>query len=213
MDALLPFLLALSVGFAHAFEADHLVAVSTIVTRRNNLWLSLKDGVFWGLGHTSTILLVGGVFMLGRFAVQASAFRYLEAAVGVMLVALGVVRMRKVWGTYLASSALPHPHEHAPGGHAHGLAYGVGLVHGLAGSGALVLSVLTQIRSTGAGLLYLTLFGAGSVVGMMVAAGVFSVPFSARLAAKPAVRSGLAVASSILCIMLGISVLYENLIA
>lgn len=205
MQTLLPFLLALSVGFAHAFEADHLVAVSTLVTRRNNVWLSLKDGAFWGMGHTSTILVVGSVFLLGRFALRLTDFRYLEAAVGLMLVGLGAVRLYRL-------RTRPHPaHVHPHEAPQHRLAYGVGLVHGLAGSGALVLSVLTQLSGAVSGLVYLLLFGLGSVGGMMVAAGVFSVPLSGRLANRPALRRGLAIGSALLCIALGLKVLYENL--
>ena len=212
MQTLFPFALALSIGFTHAFEADHLVAVSSIVTRRSNLWLSLKDGACWGLGHTSTILLVGSVFILGRFTVRPGDFHYLEATVGLMLVGLGLTRLRTLW-KQPASSAHAHgaEHTHSGGTHQHRLAYGVGLVHGLAGSGALVLSVLTQIKGVTAGLLYLLLFGAGSILGMMVAAGVFSVPFSVRLLANPLLRMGLTVVSAVFCIGLGIRVVYENL--
>ncbi|SOD93106.1 urease accessory protein [Spirosoma fluviale] len=206
MQTLFPLFLALSVGFAHAFEADHLVAVSSIVTRRNNIRLALKDGVFWGLGHTSTILLVGSVFMLGKFALHAGDFRYLEAGVGVMLVTLGSLRLYKLM--VYRELAITHTHVHE--GHAHKLAYGVGLVHGLAGSGALILSVLTQIKETGAGMIYLGLFGIGSIVGMMVAAGAFSVPFSVRMATNPWVRTMLVVVSSVVCIGLGATVIYEN---
>lgn len=206
MQTIFPLLLALSVGFAHAFEADHLVAVSTIVTRRNNLWLALKDGVFWGLGHTSTILLVGSVFMLGRFTLRAGDFRYLETGVGLMLVTLGSLRLYKLMVFRELTAAHTPIHE----GHAHKLAYGVGLVHGLAGSGALILSVLTQIKGTGAGMIYLGLFGIGSIMGMMVAAGAFSVPFSVRMVTNPRVRTMLVILSSVVCIGLGATVIYEN---
>ncbi|RYF65915.1 MAG: urease accessory protein, partial [Cytophagaceae bacterium] len=105
-----------------------------------------------------------------------------------------------------------HRHDAQPphDGHAHGLAYGVGLIHGLAGSGALILSVLTQIKGNGPGMLYLVLFGVGSITGMMVAAGVFSVPFSVRLLTNPVVRTTLVVLSSTVCIGLGAMVIYEN---
>lgn len=212
MQTLISFVLALSVGFAHAFEADHLVAVSTLVTRRNNVWLSLKDGAFWGLGHTSTILLVGSVFLLGRFALHLTDFRYLEATVGLMLVGLGSVRLYR-----LRTHAHPgHSHSSIAAddpNHAreHRLAYGVGLLHGLAGSGALVLSVLSQTSGAVPGITYLLLFGLGSIAGMMVAAGVFSVPLSGRLTARPAVQQVLVIGSSVLCILLGMKVLYENM--
>lgn len=217
MNDFLPLLLALSVGFTHAFEADHLVAVSNIVTRRNKLALSLKDGIFWGLGHSSTILLVGGVFLLGRFAVHETNFRYLEAFVGVMLVGLGGWRLYRLAvpqhtpAASWAGTSSVHHHEHPATDHAHKLAYGVGLIHGLAGSGALILSVLTQIRGVGASMLYLILFGLGSVAGMMVAAGMFSLPFLARVQANASLRTALVLISSLCCLLLGIKVLWENL--
>ncbi|AQG78920.1 urease accessory protein [Spirosoma montaniterrae] len=217
MDQLLPFLLALSVGFAHAFEADHLVAVSNIVTRRNNIGLALKDGIFWGLGHSSTILLVGSIFIVGKFVLHEENFRYLEAGVGVMLLSLGVFRLYRLTTqstnavAHVPGSQVLHLHTQPISNHTHRLAYGVGLIHGLAGSGALILSVLTQIKGTGAGLLYLTLFGTGSIGGMMVAAGAFSVPLALRWQRRSAVRSVLTVLSSVCCVVLGIRVLWENL--
>ena len=66
MDSLLPLLFALGIGFTHAFEADHLVAIMNIVTDRKKTVLALKDGIFWGLGHTTTIFIIGAVFILGK---------------------------------------------------------------------------------------------------------------------------------------------------
>ena len=203
MDAAFPVVVAIVAGFSHAFEADHLVAVSSIVTRRTTSLAAIKDGVFWGLGHTSTILLVALVFLLGRLVLHLGAFRYLEASVGVMLVGLGGVRLWKMRHAQTASHAHPEP--------AFSLAYGVGMVHGLAGSGALLLSVLTQIKSTWDGISYLLIFGAGSVVGMMVAAGIFSLPFSVVLLQSSGLRMALSVLSSVVCVGLGLKVLYQNL--
>lgn len=87
------------------------------------------------------------------------------------------------------------------------------MMHGLAGSGALLLSVLTQITGSGAGMLYLVLFGVGSIGGMMLAAGAFSVPFSAQLTGNPRFRTALVLLSSGLCIALGAKVIYENVLA
>lgn len=203
MNAAFPIVVAVVAGFAHAFEADHLVAVSNIVTRRRTARAAIKDGVFWGLGHTSTILLVALVFLLGRLALHLGTFRYLEASVGLMLVGLGGVRLWRMTHPRLTDRAHPEP--------AFSLAYGVGLVHGLAGSGALLLSVLTQIKSSWDGLRYLLVFGAGSVLGMMVAAGVFSLPFSVALLHRSGLRTGLTVLSSVLCVGLGLKVVYQNL--
>lgn len=192
-------------GFSHAFEADHLVAVSTIVTSRRTAGAALKDGVFWGLGHTSTIVLMASLYLLGQLVLHAGTFRYFEAGVGAMLVGLGTVRLGKLvhHQPFTPESPAPEP--------AFSLAYGVGMVHGLAGSGALLLSVLAQRRGGWPGLGYLLIFGAGSVGGMMAAAGLFSLPFSARLLLHPGLRVGLTGASAVACVGLGLKVLYDNL--
>jgi hypothetical protein len=89
----------------------------------------------------------------------------------------------------------------------------VGLVHGLAGSGALVALVLTQMRTPAEGILYLVVFGAGSVAGMWLAASVFSVPFSRRMLRSWWLQSALVAVSSLLCIIFGSLVIYKNLYA
>lgn len=203
MTAAFPVIVAVLAGFSHAFEADHLVAVGNIVTRRTTTLAAIKDGVFWGLGHTSTVLLVAMVFLLGRLVLHLGTFRYLEASVGLMLVGLGSVRLWRMTHAQIPGHAHPEP--------AFSLAYGVGMVHGLAGSGALLLSVLTQIKSSWDGMRYLLLFGAGSVAGMMVAAGIFSLPFSVALLQSNGLRTVLTVLSSVVCVGLGLKVLYENL--
>ncbi len=200
-----PLLASSIIGFSHAFEADHLVAVSNIVTRRNNVLLALKDGIFWGLGHTSTILLVGSIFILGKVAFNENSFRYFEAFVGFMLIALGLYRLLKI------SQNAKRYHHHSPQTHDHKLAYGVGLIHGLAGSGALILTILTTIQGSLNGILYLIIFGLGSVVGMMLAAAFFSVPFSQKLMNNSIIRPLLTIFSSVLCIGLGCFVVYKNL--
>jgi high-affinity nickel permease len=206
MEASLPLLFAAAVGFTHAFEIDHLLAVSSIVTRRQNVWTSAKDGIFWGLGHTSTILLVG-LLMIGlQVAIAERAFAYLEALVGLMLIVLGLQRL---WKMRQQRAAHSHSHADLQG---HKLAYGVGLVHGLAGSGALVLLVMSQLESRVDGFLYLLIFGVGSIGGMLLASGVFSLPFSKKLQRMHGLRMGLTALSSLFCIGFGLHVLYENLI-
>ncbi|MES2518863.1 MAG: urease accessory protein [Bacteroidota bacterium] len=204
-----PLLLASVIGFSHAFEADHLVAVSNIVTQRNNVFLSIKDGIYWGLGHTSTIFLMGCIFILGKFTFNENSFRYFEATVGFMLIILGTSRLYKL--SQNQHNLTVHSHLHNQETHQHKLAYSVGLMHGLAGSGALILSVLTTIKGSLNGILYLIIFGFGSVIGMMLAAGVFSVPFSQKLMNNYAVRIILTVISSAFCIGLGFMVIYQNL--
>jgi cytochrome c biogenesis protein CcdA len=205
---ILPLLLASLVGFTHAFEADHLVAVSSIVTRRSNTFLAVKDGIFWGLGHTSTILLVGCIFILGTYSLNIASFRYLEGGVGIMLIFLGLKRLSGINSTEVTHKKA-HQNDQV---HEHKLAYGVGMIHGLAGSGTVVLSVLTTLKTAFSGMTYLLIFGIGSVAGMMVAAGIFSVPFSEKLLRNKKIRIALTLISSLLCIVLGAKVMYQNLI-
>lgn len=205
MEETLPLLFALVVGFAHAFEADHLVAVSNIVTRRDVLDLAVKDGVYWGLGHSSTILLIGLVVILGKAAIPQDVFGYLEAAVGAMLIALGLWRLAKANGKGEEIEDLSDQD------HGHRMAYGVGLIHGLAGSGALILLVLANGHSTTHGIIYLLFFGLGSIGGMLIAAGVLGLPFTKRRIQHPGLQFGLVVLSSLLCIGYGSYVLIENL--
>ncbi len=202
----LPFLLAAYVGFTHAFETDHLIAVSNIVTQRNNMLLSVKDGLYWGLGHTSTILLIGSVILLGRLTFLSGYFGYLEAGVGLMLLVLGAVRLRQLWER---RGGLHEPlTDH---GHTHGLSYRAGLVHGVAGSGAMALLVMSNLSSAWGGIIYLLIFGLGSVAGMLVAAGLFSLPFSQKLTRNHRLQAALTLISSLLCVGYGGLILYENL--
>jgi hypothetical protein len=207
MQVLLPFLLAGVVGFTHAFEIDHLLAVSNIVAGRKSVFLAVKDGIFWGLGHTSTILTIGVVMILAQVAVSEQTFRFFETCVGIMLMVLGAQRLRDAW---LQKKRHDYAHlHHVP--HGHRLAYGVGLVHGLAGSGALVLLVMTQIKSAWQGLSYLLIFGIGSVAGMLLASGVFFLPFSQKFTQSPWLQRGLTLISALLCIVFGSKMIFENL--
>lgn len=243
METAFPLLFAAFVGFAHAFEADHLLAVSNIVTKRNSILMAVKDGIAWGLGHTSTIFLIGLIIIVGKVAITEQTFHYFEAAVGAMLIALGLFRLRYLWKTGQAF----HTHFHlddlifwkkrparllsqtprqiarpasaaetlilrySPQTESHRLAYIVGLVHGLAGSGALVLLVMSQIPSAGSALLYLLIFGVGSIGGMLLASGVFSLPFSKKLSTNALLQAGLTMISSLLCVAYGTQVVCENL--
>lgn len=230
-------------GFSHAFEADHLLAVSSIVTRRNSVWLAIKDGIAWGLGHTSTIFLIGLLIILGKVAITEQTFHYFEAAVGAMLVSLGLLRMRFLWKNGAAKPAHFHletlffPKKQrlqgtlqapfraakfnqetiagnlrfASGLESHRLAYAVGLVHGLAGSGALVLLVMSQIPGPAAAMGYLLVFGLGSIGGMLLASGVFSLPFSKKITTNTTLQIGLTLLSSLLCVGYGMQVIVENL--
>ena len=239
-----PLLLTIYAGFTHAFEADHLLAVTNIVSRRNHIWLSVKDGIFWGLGHSSTIFLIGVLMILFKVGISEHSFHYFEASVGLMLIALAVYRLQKFFrGKKLILHTHGHTHFHTHGNlhagadhkhlhvhfapkqnfkhtqlhlhthnHSHKLAYGVGLVHGLAGSGALVVLVMAQIKNPFDGLVYLLIFSCGCIGGMLVAAGIFSVPFSKKLIQAPVLQTVLIVSTSVLCLLYGGKVIYDNML-
>jgi hypothetical protein len=218
--------LTLYAGFVHAFEADHLLAVSNIVSQRTHIKHSLKDGMFWGFGHTSTLVFIGFLILLLKVQIPEHYFHFFEAAVGLMLITLSVLRFRK-W--FHNRKIIIHNHSHIHEGmqqhkhlhvhiakkeehnHSHLPAYGIGLVHGLAGSGALIIAVITQVTEPLNGVAYLLIFGGGSVVGMLCAAGLFSIPFSKKYMKSALFQTLLILLSSFLCFMYGIKVMYENL--
>jgi ABC-type nickel/cobalt efflux system permease component RcnA len=186
--------LGLLLGIQHALDPDHLIAVSTIVSEQKNFkWASLI-GVFWGLGHTTTLFIVGMIVIGLRVTIPPRLGSGLELLVALMLVILGVNVLRKSFG---AERVHLHTHSHNPETHTHFHVHEnpkqdhghghpfkamrrpfiVGMVHGLAGSAALMLLVLSTIESPLGGLLYIVIFGLGSVGGMLLLSGIISLPF------------------------------------
>ncbi|MBP7356735.1 MAG: HupE/UreJ family protein [Cloacibacterium sp.] len=193
--------LTIYAGLEHAFEADHLLAVNTLVSHRENLKQSLKDGIFWGIGHTTTIFLVG-ILMIGfKLNIGENIFKNFEAGVGIMLIFLGIYRMSKLY--------FPKQHNHTH--NTSRAAFGVGLIHGLAGSGALVVLVISQMKTPFEGLMYILIFGLGSIFGMFLAAYLFSIPYTKSLLKSKKLQASLVIISSLLCIIYGGKVVYENL--
>jgi hypothetical protein len=191
MQPIVPILFAAVVGMGHAFEPDHLLAVSTLVTRHDRLGPALRDGLFWGLGHTTMLVLFGSIIIFSRATWLHSG--YFEAAVGVMLIGLGISRLFDK-NSY---QSFQLPKQRA------GFAYTVGLVHGLAGSGALVLAVLSAIPQPSWAVAYILLFGLGSVLGMLVAVSLMRVPFTLRMQLGRRLRAGAVVLSSALSVGYG----------
>ena len=189
-------------GMRHALEPDHLAAVSTLVTGERNTRKAALLGVCWGLGHTSSLIVVGAALVLLRAEMPAYAADLFELLVALMLVALG---LRAI---YLAARQGPagpaHVHHHGPRVHVHPGAPAhihigawtlarrpllVGAVHGLAGSGALTALVLTTLPSTAARLAYMLLFGIGSTVGMAALSGLLGWPLARAGAHRDVARA------------------------
>jgi hypothetical protein len=178
-------LLGLAVGLRHAFEPDHLTAIATLASEARGARRGAMLGALWGLGHTASLVAVG-VILLGVGAVMPSRVAaWFELGVCAMLVVLGVRAMVRAWRQGGAGPVHVHSHR----GHAHfhaGVARHVhlrgrvvavrpllvGLVHGLAGSGALTALVFAELKGNVARVAYISLFGAGSVIGMAIASAL-----------------------------------------
>ncbi|MEW6125557.1 MAG: urease accessory protein UreH [Acidobacteriota bacterium] len=185
-------------GLRHALDADHLVAVSTIVSEHKSLWRSSLIGTFWGLGHTASLLGVGIVVLLLKISIPKHIEPWMEMPVALMLIALGGLA---VWQAFRnqAVSIHSHIHEHNSEGehshvhihlqnqhnHQHHLIrigrkpFLVGMVHGFAGSAALMLIALTTVPTVALGLAYIAIFGIGSVGGMLLMSAMIGLPFVA----------------------------------
>ena len=198
-------LVGLLLGMKHATEADHLAAVATLASRQTSLAQTLRQGVAWGVGHTLTLMLFGGaVFVLGQ-AITPNLEQALETAVGFILVLLGadvlrrLVRDRIHFHIHRHDAAAPHVHAHShrgegqhaqsPHRHAHAKrwplrALAVGMMHGLAGSAALVVLSLKAAPSPSLslGLGHIAVFGLGSIAGMAVLSMAIALPL--RLSAR-----------------------------
>jgi len=162
-----PLALGFAAGLRHALDADHLVAMATIVSRERSFARSMLFGGFWGLGHTCSLLTAGLAMILIGSPVPASWSRWLEIAVAVMLVVLGVMAIVR---------RTPREADRRTPGHAR--PFTVGVVHGLAGSGAMALVVLASARSPWVGLAAVALFGLGSIGGMVAVSGILALPFA-----------------------------------
>lgn len=166
-------------GVRHATDADHVVAITTIVCRERSARGAMFVGALWGIGHTVTILLVGGAIVLFGLAIPAPVAFAMELAVALMLIALGAMNVRR------ALRRARERHEHAPAPRAGSVTaiaairpLAIGIVHGLAGSAALALLVLTTIRDARRALIYLGVFGAGTVAGMMLLTTAMTLPIA-----------------------------------
>ncbi|HVR07911.1 MAG TPA: urease accessory protein [Thermoanaerobaculia bacterium] len=223
--------LGLLLGMRHALEADHVAAVASLATRSKGMRRTVLQGAVWGLGHTLTLLAVGGACLLLRAAISARLAAALEGAVGVMLVLLGadvLLRMRRRH-VHLHVHRHPdgtvhfHAHSHAPEEahdrdhhqHAHREGFPlrallVGMVHGLAGSAALLLVTLTTLSSAWLGVAYIAVFGIGSIAGMAVLAAVISVPLRGSMRSLAGWANGLEAAIGVGTLLVGAWVLYNT---
>jgi ABC-type nickel/cobalt efflux system permease component RcnA len=222
--------LGVLMGMRHALEADHLAAMATLASRTRSVPAAMLQGAAWGLGHTLTLFLVGGACLLLGASVPAPWARRLELTVGVMLVLLGGQVLWNMWRRRIHVHVHQHgdgvshlhAHRHAaeeahdPGRHAHAhardlplRAVAVGVVHGLAGSAALLLLTAFNVGSFWLGLAYIALFGLGSLLGMAVLGAAIAVPLYASASRLGRLHQGLEALVGLITIGIGVRLLYE----
>jgi sulfite exporter TauE/SafE len=213
-------------GLQHATEADHLAAVSTIVSEKKNLLTASIVGGLWGIGHTISLFAVGILVIFLKLQITETLEARLEAGVGLMLVILGLNALRKL---FQASKIHVHTHEHDGHRHAHIHSHkknadeithhrlsprsvAIGMVHGLAGSAALMLLVVPTISSPTLALLYILIFGIGSIGGMMAMSFLIGLPFHFTAGRFNMLNRGIRLVAGIFSLGLGFSIIYEKLV-
>ena len=223
--------LGILLGSKHSLDPDHVVAVSTIVSEYKNPLRSFWVGISWGLGHTTTLLIVGIFIIAMRLTIPERMALLFEFAVGVMLVGLGIqviyrFRKKKVHQHAHGHEEEAHHHfhshskspEHVPEHHnTHGIgkpflrrkSYVIGLVHGVAGSAALALLVLASIESPLAGMAYILLFGLGSVLSMGIMTAIIGLPFVISPGRLPNLNRTIQFAVGSLSILFGGFLMYQ----
>ena len=223
--------LGLLIGMRHALEADHVAAVASMATGSRSLRETTRLGIAWGMGHTVTLFVIGTAVLLLDTIVPETLAKGLELAVGVMLLGLGLDVLRRLIRDGIHFHIHHHNgerHVHAHGhrapvvihdmdAHRHGhrqpipwRALFVGLVHGLAGSAALVLLALSTIHSVWQGIVYIALFGIGSILGMAILSVVIAIPL--RYAADRAAwfYKGLSLSIGVLTTILGATIIWQQ---
>jgi hypothetical protein len=182
LSIVLGLLFGLLQGVRHAFEPDHVVAVSTMIGDRSTARARVGYAASWGVGHAAMLVLVGAVLMVLRAELPPRLDAAFELAVSVMLIALGVRAL-----VHAVREVRPPPHEHGARGTASPRGWrtigpvAMGMVHGLAGSGALTALVVARLPSPLAGVVFMGLFGAGATLGMALLAGAAGVPIARLL--------------------------------
>jgi high-affinity nickel-transport protein len=194
-------------GMRHATDPDHVVAVATIVSRKRTLRAAAPIGVLWGLGHTFTILVVGGAIVVLGVVIPPRLGLGMELAVAVMLVLLGALNVRNVFRE--RAFRPEHHHGHGLGKLSSVRPVLVGVVHGLAGSAAVALLVLGTIREPLLGVAYLLIFGAGTIAGMLIITVALAMPIVAAARRFEGLHRALALLTGIASILFGVFLVYD----
>lgn len=218
-------LLGFFLGMRHAMDPDHVIAVTTIVSRQRSVLRAALIGVLWGLGHTFTISVVGAGMILFRLAIPPRLGLLMELSVGLMLILLGTLSLTGVLnisGSLPLTDSQPSDTEvltqqcwlrralREMGIYQVLRPLVVGVVHGLAGSAALALLLMTTIRDPWRAIVYLIIFGAGTIAGMMLITAAVALPFGYTAERFAWVNRGLVTASGVLSFCFGFFLVYQT---
>jgi len=219
--------LGLILGLRHALDPDHIAAVSTIVSESRSVRRSSLIGTFWGLGHTMSLFIAGILVIALKVQISDRVALWMEFAVALMLILLGLKAMLKPlrgWRIHVhqhahGGSSHSHVHLHRPSEehvhqHRHLIRSGarpflVGMVHGMAGSAALMILVLATIPSAVAALIYIAVFGLGSVGGMLIMSSLISLPFIFTRKRFNVLSEGLQVAVGLFSLSFGLFLTWQ----
>jgi sulfite exporter TauE/SafE len=200
-------------GLRHATDPDHVIAVTTIVARQRTMTGAAAIGAAWGVGHTLTMLAVGSGIILFGWVIPPRIGLSTELSVGVMLIVLGLMNL-----TVRSEAGHDHSHDFV---HRLDHRFGalgpyrlvrpllVGVVHGLAGSAAVALLVLATIQNPRWAVLYLLIFGLGTIVGMMAMTAAIVVPFAYTKTRLDRLNRGLRIASGLISVSFGLFIAYR----
>jgi hypothetical protein len=190
MSLFLTFITSLMLGMRHATDADHIVAVTTIVSRERSVVKAAGIGAVWGIGHTLTLLIVGGSIIAFKVAFNARLGLSLELCVAIMLIVLGLLNLFNVRAnTHGISASRP---------------FFVGIVHGLAGSAGAALLIVPLIDDPRWAALYLLTFGLGTIVGMAIVTIAIAAPSLLAAAHIPSLQRSLRLASGAVSLVFGL---------
>ena len=220
-------IIGFALGLQHAVEADHLAAVSTIVSEKNDLLSASAVGALWGVGHTLSLLIVGAIVVILKVQISQTTGTRLESVVGLMLIALGINALRK---PFTADKYHLHAHNHGGREHVHFHAHDkggnpkshhrysirsviVGMVHGLAGSAGLMVLIIPVAQTPATALSYIAVFGLGSIIGMAAMSFLFGLPVKFAAERLTFLRTGIQLTAGLFSFILGGYIVYEKLLA
>ena len=203
-------------GLKHAFDADHIAAISALNSKNPSL-----RGFFWGIGHTISLFAAGCLILIFKITISEKLALSFEFIVGLMLAVLGfnvliTLRKNKFHFHKHRHHAKEHIHLHshlATKNHSHGhTPLLIGLIHGLAGSAALALLALSAISSVTVGLFYILVFGVGSVIGMVIISSMISLPFKILANKFDSVNRIMKLSTGLASLMMGIGIMYGTML-